>query len=100
MEELTDDSPMPFGKKCKGMRLADVPGDYFLWLWEKEGGPQFHRKPHEPLHRYISKNWKRICNDDPDYDPANHPPRDTRTATMPLKNTADNPHLPQPGIDY
>lgn len=82
METLNDDIEIWFGKH-KGKRLADIPGDYFLWLWENERGPQLYKKPGDSLHRYIAKNWRRICADAPDYDPINHPPRDTRTATGP-----------------
>ena len=34
-EELTDDSPMPFGKH-KGERMGDVPAKYLIWLWDGE----------------------------------------------------------------
>lgn len=30
--ELTDLSPMPFGKH-KGEKMQDVPASYFHWLW-------------------------------------------------------------------
>jgi len=32
MSELTDLSPMPFGK-FKGAPMQDVPADYLHWLW-------------------------------------------------------------------
>lgn len=32
VEELTDDSPMPFGK-WKGQKMRSVPASYFYWLW-------------------------------------------------------------------
>jgi hypothetical protein len=30
--ELTDTSPMPFGK-YKGLPMSDVPANYLFWLW-------------------------------------------------------------------
>lgn len=30
---MTDNSTMPFGK-YKGQKMANVPGDYLLWLYE------------------------------------------------------------------
>lgn len=100
MNELNDESIMTFGKKHANKRLADVPGEYYFWMWEMPGGPQLHAKPEHPYHRYIVKNWRRICQDCPDYDPENHPPRDTRTATQPINSWSKNPELPQPGMDY
>ena len=32
MEELTDDSIMPFGKAHKGKRMDEVPADYLLYI--------------------------------------------------------------------
>lgn len=72
---------MWFGKH-KDERLADIPASYFFWLWENPKGPQLYRKPGDSLHRYIVKNWQRYLKAEPDYDPANQPPRDTRTATQ------------------
>lgn len=83
MNLLTDDDIMDFGKKHAGKRLADVPGEYFMWMWEMPGGPQLYKNPSNKYHQYIAKHWKRICADANDYDPENHPPRDTRTATTP-----------------
>jgi uncharacterized protein (DUF3820 family) len=31
--KLNDDSPMPFGKH-KGEKMANVPAEYLLWLYE------------------------------------------------------------------
>ena len=33
MQELTDLSPMPFGK-FKGQPMQDVPASYLHWLWQ------------------------------------------------------------------
>ena len=82
LPELTDESRMTFGK-FKGVRLADVEPSYFWWAWEGENSPKVHANPAHPLHAYIVKNWARLCKLCPDYDPENHPPRATRTATQP-----------------
>lgn len=80
-EEITDDTPMYFGKH-KGKRMADVPPEYLWWAWEGANGPQHHALPSSTVHKFIVKNWKRLCRECPDYDPAHQPPRDTRTATQ------------------
>lgn len=33
--EFTDSTVMPFGKKYKGMKLIEIPDDYFMWFWEE-----------------------------------------------------------------
>lgn len=33
-ENLTDASPMPFGKH-QGKKMEDVPASYLLWLWNE-----------------------------------------------------------------
>ena len=38
MTKLTDDSPMPWGKH-KGVKMANVPAKYLLWL-HNDGGLQ------------------------------------------------------------
>lgn len=30
-----DETIMPFGKKYKGMRLIDIPDEYFEWFWNE-----------------------------------------------------------------
>lgn len=48
---LSDDSLMPFGKH-RGLRLSDVPADYFHWLWQSG-------KKHDkvcPMAAYIRRN--------------------------------------------
>lgn len=34
MNELNDNSPMPWGK-YKGTDMEDVPASYLLWLWNE-----------------------------------------------------------------
>lgn len=48
MEELTDESPMPFGK-YKGQKLEDVPASYLIWLMENEKAGR--------VESYIEDNW-------------------------------------------
>jgi uncharacterized protein (DUF3820 family) len=46
---MTDQDVMPFGKH-KGLRMANVPPEYLIWLYEsnlKEG----------PVRTYIHENW-------------------------------------------
>ena len=47
-----DETPMPFGK-YKGIRLANVPADYLLYLYDSglDGGP---------LRRYIDNNLEAL----------------------------------------
>jgi uncharacterized protein (DUF3820 family) len=35
MEELTDESPMPYGKH-KGVAMANVPADYLLYMYNQD----------------------------------------------------------------
>ena len=35
MSELTDHSPMPWGK-YKGEAMINVPASYLLWLWDND----------------------------------------------------------------
>lgn len=58
---LTDESPMPFGKHT-GIRMGDVPGSYFAWLW----GNGMARQTTSPVHKYIVKNIENIESDAPD----------------------------------
>lgn len=30
---LDDNSPMPFGKKYRGIKMEDVPVSYLHWIW-------------------------------------------------------------------
>lgn len=50
IEELTDESLMPFGK-FKNKRMIDVPAVYLMWL-AKEGCS------HAAVSRYITKNYE------------------------------------------
>lgn len=33
VNEFSDNTEMPFGKKYKGKRLIEIPDDYFMWFW-------------------------------------------------------------------
>lgn len=50
--ELTDLSPMPFGKHM-GIPMQDVPASYLFWLWTSQG--MEHNKV-DPVACYIRKN--------------------------------------------
>lgn len=52
MEELTDESIMPFGKH-KGTKLANVPADYLLFCYQ-------NYKLIAPLKKYIEDNMDSI----------------------------------------
>lgn len=52
---MTDEDKMPFGKH-KGKRMADVPADYLLWLWDNG----VHQEPGKPVHGYIKENFKQL----------------------------------------
>lgn len=59
MQELTDNSLMPFGKH-KGTPLIDVPDDYFLWLYTnniKEGTLKDYIESHFDI-KMLRKNGK------------------------------------------
>lgn len=49
MAELTDESPMPWGKH-KGKPMKDVPIDYLNWLWWQGGYLS------DPVFAYIQRN--------------------------------------------
>ena len=53
---MTDESLMPFGKH-KGKPLADVPDDYFLYLWRQ---PDFAANRRSELYQYIKENMDAI----------------------------------------
>ncbi len=62
MSELTDHSLMPFGKH-RGTEMANVPGDYLMWLFE-----QWEEKPpNTPEQRqvleYIERNKDTLENE-------------------------------------
>ena len=52
---LTDESPMPFGKH-KGTEMANVPADYLLWLWKKQGTSKPFGEEAAAVQRYIIDN--------------------------------------------
>ncbi len=59
--ELTDESPMPFGKhKGKPMKTVDV--SYLKWLWNNGVSQQ----PRTPIHQYIKRAMKALEMEDPD----------------------------------
>lgn len=45
---LTDESPMPFGK-WQGRKMANVPADYLIWLYE-------NNKCNNDVREYIEDN--------------------------------------------
>lgn len=47
--DLTDESPMPFGKH-KGEKMANVPAEYLLWCYENE-------KCSSDVSKYIKENY-------------------------------------------
>lgn len=51
VEELTDLSPMPFGKH-RGEAMQDVPASYLHWLWTEGGNGNMHG----PVADYIRRN--------------------------------------------
>ena len=44
----------PFGKH-RGMRLSDVPPEYYHWLWHSEGGVR-----HDAIRTYIAEHWNEL----------------------------------------
>lgn len=49
MSTLTDDSLMPYGK-YKGKKMANVPPDYLIWLYD-------NGKCNEQVKRYVFSNY-------------------------------------------
>lgn len=47
---MKDDSLMPFGK-YKGEKMANIPADYLLWLYE-------NGKCYGEVKEYIKDNWE------------------------------------------
>jgi len=57
MEQVTDNSKMPFGK-YKGRRMIDVPDEYLLWLHE-----ELEKKCSnyaQPIKNYLDENLEAI----------------------------------------
>ena len=52
MEKLTDDSPMPWGKH-KGVKMANVPADYLLYIYRVTYNNQVRK---DPVSVYIHEN--------------------------------------------
>lgn len=61
MPDLTDTSPMPFGKH-KGAPMQDVPASYLHWLWNN-GLAEDKRSP---VAAYIRENLEALEMDFPD----------------------------------
>lgn len=58
MEDLKDDSLMPFGK-YKGQKMIDVPASYLLWFYNEHivGGSEINMTlTNKMLKRYIVDN--------------------------------------------
>jgi len=47
---LNDESPMPYGH-YKGVKMANVPAGYLLWLWDNE-------KCSSGVFEYVRDNWE------------------------------------------
>jgi len=52
---LTDNDPMPFGKH-KGTAMANVPADYLMWLWKKQGTTKPFGEAAQAVMDYILDN--------------------------------------------
>jgi uncharacterized protein (DUF3820 family) len=35
MSKLIDESPMPIGKKYRGVQMVMIPDDYLIWYWKE-----------------------------------------------------------------
>lgn len=56
IEKLTDNDPMPFGK-YQGQKMANVPANYLLYLWEQN---QFRYMNGKRVKDYIERNLEAI----------------------------------------
>lgn len=56
---LTDESPMPFGKH-KGTAMANVPADYLLWMWNKQGSTKPFGEAAQAVMDYITENLEAL----------------------------------------
>lgn len=61
MNELNDQSPMPFGK-FKGKPMQDVPASYLHWLWQNG----LKSETGKPVHEYVKANLDALKQEDPD----------------------------------
>jgi len=50
---MDDESLMPFGKH-KGIKMANVPADYLIWLYDESGCLKYNR--FSDLKKYITDN--------------------------------------------
>ncbi len=71
-EQLTDLSPMPFGKH-KGELLQEVPPSYLLWLYDNDTGLWCDKTRNQPIKKYIENSWDALLKDCPDYEPRHSP---------------------------
>lgn len=55
-EPLTYESPMPFGKAHRGVKMANVPASYLMWFHDNVQGDMFT----DPVHAYIDDNMDSI----------------------------------------
>lgn len=62
MNELNDESLMPFGK-YRGQKMLDVPATYFHYLWHD--GLRLQTKT-SPVAAYIQKNLSGLKDEAPD----------------------------------
>ena len=65
MNELTDLSPMPFGK-FKGKPMQDVPVRYLNWLWEEIRKSGVTNAEAAQVEFYIRKNLHALQQENPD----------------------------------
>ena len=57
MQELTDESVMPFGKyKKTETQMANVPASYLMWLWEQYRGKKPFGEKAKAVQAYILDN--------------------------------------------
>lgn len=53
---LTDDTPMPFGVKHRGTKMANVPASYLMWIYESVERDYYS----QPVINYIKENMDAI----------------------------------------
>jgi len=59
--ELTDQSPMPYGRAHRGVAMEKVPASYLLWLWDDcnmhSGDTRWMSEPQAAVANYIRQNF-------------------------------------------
>ena len=63
MDQLNDDSLMPFGQ-YKGRKLVDIPASYFHWLWCSKKLNHDHMR--DPVSDYMKRNLHVLKLEHPD----------------------------------